>query len=288
MEEELRINIILTLLVLSSLVLLIAYQFNFFKTPQPFKSKVTLFQVLGSFLAFLISPVILGPMLIAGILIYSGVDPSNLSHIDMSLEQKGLINLTVLCCTALMLSIYVYLNQDVVHQFFDPDHKGGGWMLKQFGMGLVGCLIAMPLVFALSQVLDLILETVYNIPPIEQNAVVHLKGIGGNPILFFITIAFVSTIVPIMEELLFRGFLQSWLMKYFSIENSIIATSIIFAGFHFASQQSWYNIQIVGALFILSIFLGFVYVRQRSLWAPIALHSLFNLIGVTGIFLKIS
>lgn len=146
----------------------------------------------------------------------------------------------------------------------------------------------MPLVFTVSQMLDLILEWAFKIPQIEQNAVVHLRTLEEQPVLFGLTLLLVTTVVPVMEELLFRGFLQTWLMKYFSIESSILVTSVLFASFHYASQQSWYNIQIVGALFVLSLFLGYIYARQRSLWAPIALHSLFNLIGVAGIFLKIS
>lgn len=287
-ENELRINLVVTLAILSSLVLLAAYQFNFFKVTEKIKSKVSIFQVLGSFLAFLFAPVFLAPILIASYLWSTNTEPFNITTLNLTLEQKGWVNLTVMLATALCLSIYVLFNSDVVLQFFDPYRRGWKWMLKQIGMGLLACLIAIPLVFALSQFSDLVLESVFNIPQIEQTAVSNLRTLEVAPFLFFVTLAMVTTIVPMMEELLFRGFLQTWLMKYLNVNASIIITSLIFAGFHFASQQSWYNIQIVGALFILSLFLGYIYVRQGSLWAPIALHSLFNFVGVMGIFLKIS
>ncbi len=287
-EDELRINLVLTLVFLSSSILLVAYQSNFFKVSEKIKSKVSIFQVLGSFLAFLFAPVFLAPILIASYHWSGGSEPFNITTVNLTLEQKGWVNLTIMLSTALCLSIYALFNSNVVNQFFDPYKKGVNWMIRQFGMGLVACLIAIPLVFALSQISDLVLESVFNIPQIEQTAVSNLRTLEVAPFLFFVTLSMVTTIVPMMEELLFRGFLQTWLMKYLSINTSIVITSLIFAGFHFASQQSWYNIQIVGALFILSLFLGYIYVRQGSLWAPIALHSLFNFIGVMGIFLKIS
>lgn len=126
MEDELRINLVVSMGILSSFVLLFAYLYNFFIHPQIVKSQVSIFQVLGSFLTFLFSPVVVAPILIAGTLWTTSSDPFNPSISNLSMEQKGWLNFTIIICTALLLSSYVWFNRDVALTFFDPDKKGPG------------------------------------------------------------------------------------------------------------------------------------------------------------------
>ena len=59
--------------------------------------------------------------------------------------------------------------------------------------------------------------------------------------------------------------------------------SLIFAAFHFSTSQGLNNIELLVSLFVLSCFLGFLYERQESLLASMALHATFNAISILAI-----
>ncbi len=94
-------------------------------------------------------------------------------------------------------------------------------------------------------------------------------------------------LAPILEEFFFRGILQNFFKKFLNRWTSIIFTSSIFAIIHFSYTQKLGNITIVGSIFIFSLFLGFIYEKQKSLISPIFLHATFNAINVLNlIFIK--
>jgi hypothetical protein len=92
--------------------------------------------------------------------------------------------------------------------------------------------------------------------------------------LFIVIIA-----APVIEELLFRGFLQNYFKRYLGTKAAILITSLCFALFHLAPSQGLGNISLVISLFSFACFLGFVYERQKSLFASIGLHMFFNLVS---------
>jgi membrane protease YdiL (CAAX protease family) len=93
---------------------------------------------------------------------------------------------------------------------------------------------------------------------IEKNAM-------GNIVLLLATVS----ISPILEELIFRGFLLNFLKKI-SLNFGIIVSSAIFAIFHGHIIQIAYTF-FVGVVFCL------VYEKYKTLKAPIFLHLSFNL-----------
>jgi membrane protease YdiL (CAAX protease family) len=94
-------------------------------------------------------------------------------------------------------------------------------------------------------------------------------GVG----LKILVVIFAGLIVPVFEELLFRGFFQTTLR---SLSNSpwagIIITSIFFSILHPPTH--------IPALFMLSIGLGYAYERSGSLFRPILMHIFFNGLSV--------
>ena len=81
-------------------------------------------------------------------------------------------------------------------------------------------------------------------------------------------------IAPIVEEFLFRGFLNNLLRGKVNTFIRMSIVSILFAVIHFPTYiHNW--IQFI-AYFILSIVLFLVYERRRSLFDAILLHSLYN------------
>lgn len=147
---------------------------------------------------------------------------------------------------------------------------------KSIGMGVVALIVSYPFMFLATILLGFISSAIWGKVEFEQLAVQQLKTTINDPYLFILSIFSVIILVPFMEELLFRGFLQSYLKKHLGIKGAIFLTAFLFAVVHFAPSQKEGNFQLIGALFVLSCFLGLIYEKEESLWAPIALHTAFN------------
>jgi membrane protease YdiL (CAAX protease family) len=81
-------------------------------------------------------------------------------------------------------------------------------------------------------------------------------------------------VVPFVEELIFRGMIQTMLRSYITRPwPAIFLASLIFIIFH-ANPEHWF------ALFALSICLGYTYEKSGSLFRPIFVHALFNAMSV--------
>ncbi len=90
--------------------------------------------------------------------------------------------------------------------------------------------------------------------------------------------------MPLVEEFLFRGLLQNYFGNFFGPQYRIILTSLLFAFFHYSALQGSTNIELMVGLFIYSYFIGFFYMRERSLWTPIAMHASFNALTIFIMF----
>lgn len=148
---------------------------------------------------------------------------------------------------------------------------------QHFKIAMIAWLVAYPLVIAFSQLISIAVWQLFHHPFIEQIAVQNLRQASVNPWLFSVMAFAVVVLVPITEEYLFRGLLQSWLKRklphYFV---AIFLSSLLFTAFHYSNTQGLANIELLSSLFILSCVIGYIYERQRSLLAPIALHGFFN------------
>ena len=81
-------------------------------------------------------------------------------------------------------------------------------------------------------------------------------------------------VVPFVEELIFRGMIQTVLRSYIVRPwPAIFVTSLVFVVFH-ANPEHWL------ALFALSLCLGYTYEKSGSLFRSIFVHALFNAMSV--------
>lgn len=80
-------------------------------------------------------------------------------------------------------------------------------------------------------------------------------------------------IAPIFEEVFFRRFVLSYLLKYLSPKFAIIISALIFGAFHMNVRQF-----ILAS--VLGLFLGAVYYRTGNLKYSIAMHLAFNIFGL--------
>lgn len=152
--------------------------------------------------------------------------------------------------------------------------------IHSFWVGMSSLFLIYPFVQCIGQLVSIVVLLIFQQAQIDQVAVEHLKDVRANPSLYITTFVLIITLVPLIEEMLFRGFLQSWLrMKLRSPVKAISLTSLIFAFFHYSPSQGITNIELLISLYILSCFLGYLYEKTRSLWASIGLHATFNAVS---------
>ncbi len=112
-------------------------------------------------------------------------------------------------------------------------------------------------------------------PQFELPRHVGLKIITESPALpLQVLIVFLAVVIaPVVEEMLFRGMIQTTLRSYVGRPwPAIIITAVMFASVH-DNATHW------PALFALAVGLGYSYEKSGSLFRPIFMHALFN--GVT-------
>lgn len=149
-------------------------------------------------------------------------------------------------------------------------------LLKGMGIGLV----VYPMIIGVIQAVYWLISCYVAFAQTEQVAVMQLKQAAATPILFSILLVQVVVMVPVVEELLFRGYIQNFFMGICGAKSAVILSSLLFAAFHYSAQQHLSNIQLLVGLFVLSSLIGTVYIRERSLFVSIGIHAGFNLISI--------
>jgi hypothetical protein len=76
-------------------------------------------------------------------------------------------------------------------------------------------------------------------------------------------------IAPILEELIFRGVMLSYLLKHKSEWAAILFSALLFGLVHVSPDQVVWS-------FLGGIFLGYAYLKSQNILVPILFHSLNN------------
>lgn len=115
---------------------------------------------------------------------------------------------------------------------------------------------------------------------------VHRKNLSSIPLL----IVYASVLIALPEEILFRGFIQTYFHSLFSSSFIVIVLSSVLFGFaHILngakgfSPKQW-NWKLVFMTFLAGLFLGFCFYSTGSLVVPVIFHTV--LILVMKVFIK--
>jgi uncharacterized protein len=249
----------------------LAYSFGFFtslsKQPIPFISWKNCFSV---FFVFFILQFFIAPLLALLLIYKKGL------MLKTNLELLGWLNVGSVLVVMILLGLFlIWFKKDALRTLFNSKHP-----LHDILLGCITWCIAFPAVLVLSILMQILLGDYLGFALEDQIAVRQIKGILEYPMLLYSTVGMVVLLIPVIEETLFRGFLQTALKGYFSPLASIVICSLVFAFFHFSLSQGVNNFNILGSLFFLSLFLGFLRERQGNLLSSIALHSAFNAISI--------
>lgn len=281
-----RVQILVSATFVFFFILIAAWRNGYFRFQRPgmgYTGRLSSRTFLGAFAVFLILQLLIIPLSFQFWYYFYTLGDE---HFIRSAELQGWTNIYGILISGLGMAFYFFAlpqqSQEIVLGSFA--FKGFKEKIQDFFIACISWIVSYPLVVAVGQIIAIFLMFVYkNVEP-EQVAVNQIKMAATSNLLLTTLIICVIFLVPIVEELLFRGFLQNWLKGFMKTKYAVLLTSLIFALFHFAPAQGMGNIELILSLFVLSCFLGFIYERQKSLWAPISLHAIFNAISIALIF----
>ena len=196
----------------------------------------------------------------------------------------GIINLTSIVVLFLALTLYTFCIKKQSRELIFGSPRSFPKILKCFGFGALTLLICYPVVIFVDLSAEKMTKWLWGADAVKQVAVQQLQQLLDQRLIFVLMSVGVVFVVPFVEELLFRGFLQSWLKRYCGRGGAIVLSSLLFSFVHYAPSQGVGNVELLLSLFVLSCYLGYLYERERALWAPVGLHAIFNLCSVLAIF----
>lgn len=190
-------------------------------------------------------------------------------------EQVGLSQLIALAIAAFLLVGFSRIHPEEIRgKIWGPVSTKA--IAKAFFKGVLYCILTYPIVMVSVQGIHLFLEWLGQKPCQEQVAIYQLKALRNCPWLFWSLTAAVVSLVPLIEEFLFRGLCQNYLGGFLGPKFAVILTSILFALFHYSQEQGSTNYELMVGLLLFSYFMGMFYIKERSLWTSIAMHATFN------------
>lgn len=141
--------------------------------------------------------------------------------------------------------------------------------------GVVGLLLALPLVMGVSFWTAIIGEAFGSVPPRFGHDLLKVMVGSESAAARWILIVSAVVLAPILEEFVFRGLVQSGLSSVMKNRWAVVViASLFFAGIHTVAWQA------LPGLFVLGVVLGWVYEKRGSLWPSVLIHAGFNAANV--------
>jgi membrane protease YdiL (CAAX protease family) len=103
----------------------------------------------------------------------------------------------------------------------------------------------------------------------EQQDVVEAFGMARDPLNFFLLCVMAVLVAPVTEEVVFRGYFYPVVRRFAGRWPGILCSALVFAMVHHSAVA-------LIPLCFLAIVLALTYEWTGSIWAPIAVHMLFN------------
>ena len=246
------------------------------------KTPITITNVIGVFAVYFgaIFIVLPGIVYVAVFLLYGTVPGELASILDLSVIQW--LNWFLILTSVICVIVYTLtLSRDKFNAIWNPGNKNWRGLVSDFFVGAGVWVLSFPTVIIVNQIIDIAIAIISGNRPTEEQVVVnYIREVSYDTWLVTLTSITVIFLVPLAEEIMFRGVVQTWFKESMGRFWSIIITSIFFSALHFSWSQGKANLELLPSLFVLSLFLGYIYEKQRSLWASIGLHSTFNAMSI--------
>jgi len=274
-----EIGILAVALLLSMIASFTAIRLGFFRSleKKPLAQRISFSLMLGAFASYFLSQLI--TLIAASFYLMLKADSiwNWQLHLMSAAARRWFIVAGLVLAYLSVVGFYLLQNsrtRDLIWQRGKKFKSAAG--LNSFFFGVASWAFAYPVAFFVDEGISLLIYFSTGVSKIEQVPVTALKKLQGYPFIYLSMCFSMIVFVPVMEELLFRGFLQTWLRGKMRLFPAIAIASAVFALFHFNYSQGLSNIHYIAALSLLSVFLGYLYEREKNLWAPTGLHMMFN------------
>ena len=190
--------------------------------------------------------------------------------------QQKLAVFSLLIVIEIILAVFILA---AAKKYFDGGLKGFGLQTEGLGSDITSAAAMFIAVWPLATgaiYLVLIIGRLIEGPDFQMEQNEGLSIILKNPqwSLRLLMIFFATILTPVFEELIFRGFLQSYLRDIgLGPWRSILGASVVFSVLHPPMH--------LPALLVLSIAMGYAYEKSGSLWRSIFIHFFFNSVQIT-------
>ena len=234
-------------LLMSLVVTWVAKRGGFYRLP-PKKSPhpLPLWQTVGVFATFLLISYLLLPLFALALAYFktgSVIAIGSLSNVWLGWIQVAAFFILLV---ALLFYCKCLKKEDALEVFWGGKRKQYlSTAFKDIGFGAMTWLVSYPIVVTTSLLAGFVSFQLWGVRGIEQLAVKQLLKFLDEPFLFACLALSVVLIVPFMEELLFRGFFQTWLKRFVGRGWSVAITSLLFACVHFAPSQKTVNFDLI-------------------------------------------
>ncbi|MDR3623736.1 MAG: type II CAAX endopeptidase family protein [Chlamydiales bacterium] len=268
------------------IALFIAWKNLFFQVPPVQKNAPSLsfYRMLGAFLVYIIIQLLVIPLFLLGITIKGLISGEKM--VTMSAFLVNWLHIAAIFLS--MLVIIFYLNRPgkiILKQLFWKKGSFFKDVILPFLYGTLSVLIALPVVKFLGSSIALIVFHFFHYMEPEQLIVKVLKALIDTPLLFSLFAFAIIVLIPFIEEVLFRGFLQTYLNEKWGKKVSYLLSALVFAFFHFEYSLGIGNIEVLSSLFVIGLFLSHLKEKKGTLWAPIGLHASFNALSILALML---
>ncbi len=171
---------------------------------------------------------------------------------------------TSLEALAILLSIYLFAirRRHLLWNAFGLKSVSIGWIVVAIALGLA----ILPAVGLIALLIQFLLGLPFSNPQLEFVLPGDLSFPGA-----LIMLGLVGFVVPLAEELFFRGLLFRWLRQFLKPWPAILISSAIFGALHG-------ELSIAGATFFIGIILAWLYEKSGSLWTSVTVHVINNAI----------
>jgi len=176
-------------------------------------------------------------------------------------------------------------------QLFHKDMK----TISKIIVGIISAFILLRLNPLLENKISDFLKNIFNVTITEEQNVAHL--IKDNSLSGVVMSIYAAIGAPIIEEILFRGYLQNYfeVTSKESTQNSsdsnnvmsrlekiktILKTSLVFGAIHLSPSMGWTNIPIIIVITLMGAVMSILKETTKDLWAPTTLHMVNNTLSV--------
>ncbi|MFP4632237.1 MAG: CPBP family intramembrane glutamic endopeptidase [Halobacteriota archaeon] len=117
--------------------------------------------------------------------------------------------------------------------------------------------------------------------------------VEDNPVLALYLVPVSILVIGPMEELLFRGLIQTYLGEYFDVEVAVVLASLVFAAVHLGpygvqAESLGHVLVPVSVTFVGGLVFGWLYEVRGNLVAPAAAHGFYNAIQFGLLYVAIT